>query len=737
VTVETAFQVDGLDCSHCARTVESAVGRLAGVREVEVLFPSGKVRIAHDPRQVGRPGLANAIVRAGYRPRLDSTPGPLPRERWWRLPRVLLLGGAALLTLSGHAVQLAGIAPEGLATVLFLAAVATGAVFPLRSAWAGLRERTVGINTLLVAATAGALGLGLWGEAALLVVIFSLGEVLESFAVDRARGAIRGLVELAPGEAAVLGDGGEIRRPTGEVEPGQVVRVRPGEQIPLDGLVRDGRSAVNQAPVTGESMPLEKGPGDRVFAGTLNGAGSLDVEVTRRADDSTLARIVKLVEDAQGRKGRAQRFSQRFGEVYTPLMFLVAFAIATVPPLLLGAEFVPWFYRGLVVLVVSCSCALVLSVPVAVISGITSAARRGILVKGGAFMEIVGSVRAVAFDKTGTLTTGEPRLTDVVPGEGLDRDRVLALAAAVEARSEHPIAAAVLTAAREREIPVPEAADFRSLPGRGVEAWVEGRRVRVASPRSIREEGAATAGAADVRRLEEEGKTVAVVAGEEGEVLGLIAVADRLRPGAAAVVRRLRSLGVERIILLTGDSHRTAESIGREAGVDEVRAQLLPEEKVAAVEELRSRYGAVAMVGDGVNDAPALARADVGIAMGVIGTDVALETADIALMADDPHQVAEALELSRATLAGIRQNMALAFLTMLILVPSAALGWLTLVEGLVLNEGAALLVIGNGLRMLRVAKLPAAAGHSSGPPALPASRPHACATGPAPEGSLP
>jgi len=689
------LRVSGMDCASCARTVQQAAAELPGVERAEVNFAAGKLHVVHDASRASARAIAKHVTKTGYATTVQGADEAVAAA-WWKQRRVAFLAASALLALFACAAGVLDVV--AVPDVLFVAAILVGGYFPVRSAWSSLKRRSISINTLLVVATAGAVWLGLLEEAVLLVVIFSLGEVLEAYAVDRARGAVRALVALAPTEATVLRDGVEVRASTGSVGVGETVRVRPGEKIPLDGVVVSGRSAVDQSAITGESIPVEKDVSAEVFAGTLNGRGSLDVRVTRPAHDTTLARIIHLVEEAQQKKGAAQRFSERFGEIYTPVMFGVAIAVATVPPLLFGGALETWLYRALVVLVVSCSCAIVLSVPVAIIAGITKAARRGILVKGGVYMEAVGTIRAVALDKTGTLTLGEPTVTDIEPIGNADARTVLETAAALESRSEHPLADAVLRAANGQGVSVPPVEHFESVTGLGVRGVVKGRVYRVGSPRLFGD--AAAAAMAVVHRLEREGKTVMLV-GDETGVSGAIAVADRPRPGARAAIERLRAAGIEKIVMLTGDNRAAADAIGRELGVDEVRSELMPEDKIGAVQALQRQYGPVAMVGDGVNDAPALAQANIGIAMGVAGTDVALETADIALMADDLDHLADAVEISRRTVRTIRQNIVIALITMGTLVTSALLGWMSLTEGLILNEGSALLVIANGVMLGR------------------------------------
>jgi Zn2+/Cd2+-exporting ATPase len=682
-------------CLDCAGDVAGTLRRLAGVRDVQVLPAAELLVIDGDPDDGA---VTEAAATLGIRliPQTAETPtGPAAAGPWWRQPQMLALLGAAGLWLAGFAVErLTRVEP--LVAGLYWATLLVGGWYPARSAWRALRSRRLTISTLLVVAAAGAVTLGVVGEAALLVVVFSLGEVLEEYATGKARGAVRALMALAPDRAhRRRPDKGLETVPADQLVPGDVVVVRPGERVPTDGRVVAGYSTLDQSPVTGESLPVEATEGSEVFAGSICGIGALEVEVGKPYQDTTLARVIRQVQQAQAAQGPAQRFADRFGAVYTPAMFALAVAVAALPALA-GADAREWAYRALVVLVVSCSCALVISVPTAVVAAITRAARDGILVKGGVHLEALGRVQAIALDKTGTLTAGRAVLTDVAAAPGHDdTEEVLGLAAAVEAASEHPLADAIVRGARNRNIHVTPATDLRATPGVGVEATVGGRRLFV---------GRATNGsgwAADrVAAFEAQGRT-AVVLAEDGTALGVLAVADELRPEARAVGDRLRRLGIEHLVVLTGDNDRVAAAIARQAGMDDWYAGLLPEDKTAAITRLRQRYGSIAMVGDGVNDAPALASSDVGVAMGAAGTDVALETADVALMADDLRKLPEAIAHGRRTHANLRQNIALSLIVVAGLVTAALTGRLSLTAGLLLNEATALAVIANGLRLLR------------------------------------
>lgn len=691
-TVEDRYQVAGGSCLDCSGDVSAALRRVPGVVGVEVLTTANVVVVRH----TGAVAVDDVRAAAGTAGLALLPAGGAVQERgahWWQQGQTRATAAAGLLFLAGVIVKLGGADTAG--SVLFLLSVLVGVVYPLRSAWRALRSpNRLTISTLLVFAAVGALALGLLEEAALLLVVFTLGEMLEQYATDRARRSISGLLELVPPTAHRLQAGDTTEDvPVEQLSVDDVVLVRPGERLPTDGTVLLGRSAVDQSPVTGESVPVDVGTGSEVFGGTVNGNGALRVQVTHAWSDTLLARVVRQVQDAQASRGQAQRFADRFGRIYTPLMFLLALIVAIVPPLL-GADLHEWVYRSLVVLVVSCSCALVLSVPVAVVAAVSRAARDGVLIKGGVHLESLAAIRVLAVDKTGTLTRGRPELTVIVPAEGITRDEVLAVAAAVEAGSEHPLAAAIVTAARAEGLALPAVADTRADPGTGVHGTVAGASVFVGRVGSLPEGLSAR-----LMELEQAGHTVVSLTRGDA-VLGLLAVADELRPEAPGVLAELRALGTEQIVMLTGDNERTAAAIAAQAGVTSWRAGLLPEDKTAAVRELATS-GPVAMIGDGINDAPALATARVGIAMGAAGTAVALETADIALMADDLSRLPGAVALAQRAVRNLQQNIALSLLSIAALIIAALAGQLKLASGLLLNEGSAVLIILNGLRLLR------------------------------------
>ncbi|WP_180964789.1 heavy metal translocating P-type ATPase [Brevibacterium luteolum] len=610
---------------------------------------------------------------------------------------MVTLAVAAVLLVAGLVVEWT-IHSEPVALALFWGAILIGGVYPLRSAIRAVRHKRLTITVLLVVAAIGAIALGVIEEAAMLVVIFSLGEAMEAYATDKARGSISALMELAPPTANRLNDDGATKTvAVEELHPGDVVLVRPGERLPTDGAVIDGASWVDASPVTGESVPVEATAGTEVFGGSLNGNGVLRIEVTKEYYDTVLARVIEQVEEAQANRSGAERFADKFGAVYTPAMFALAIAVALVLPLL-GFEWREAIYRALVVLVVSCSCALIISVPVSVVTAIARGARDGILIKGGIYLERLADIKAVAFDKTGTLTRGRPTLAQVTPLDGISEDEALTLAAAVETGSEHPIATAIVAGARDRGLTIPAVQDARALPGAGMEATLDGRTLHIGRPTDEdRTDG--TAGPA-LAHAEAEGCT-AVVLRDDTRPLAVVAVADQLRPDAESTLTELRDLGVERVLMLTGDNATVARSTAQALGLDDYRAELLPEDKSAAIRELREKHGVIAMVGDGVNDAPALANADLAIAMGAASTDVALETADVALMADELDRLPAAIRLSRRARNNIKINIALSLTVVAILIVAALAGWMSLTTGLLLNEGSAALIILNGLRMLR------------------------------------
>ncbi len=615
--------------------------------------------------------------------------------------RAWSVGAGAAAILAAEAARALG--HPGAAIVCDAAVIgAAGWMTAVRAARA-LRTRLLDINVLMLVAVAGAVALGDWREGALVVWLFAVAQGIESLSLARAYRATRALLTLAPTRALVRRPDGDALVDAADVRVGDIVLVRPGERIPLDGVVTAGLSSVDQASVTGESWPVDKAAGDAVLAGSINGAGSLDVEVQRPASDSTLARMIRLVEDAQLKRAPIQTFVDRFARRYTPVVVSLAVAIAVVPPLVAGgapAAFATWAYRALALLVVSCPCALVISTPVSIVSALTAAARAGVLIKGGEYLERLGRIRCVAFDKTGTLTHEDIAVTSVTSLNGATTRDVLGVAAALESRSEHPIGRAIVGRARGDGLVVASGEDFRALPGLGAEARVARSLAIVGSHRLFEARQLCTPALHEqIDEVTGAGNTPVLV-GSNGAALGVIGLAHTAREEGRAAVAELRSHGVDRIVLLTGDAEANAVRLGEALGLDEVRANLMPAEKVASVHELRDRYGPVAMVGDGINDAPALAAADVGIAMGGAGSDVAIETADVALMSDDLTKLPYAIRLGRATMSNIKTNVAVALGLKVAFVVLAAAGVATLWMAVLADTGASLLVTANSLRLL-------------------------------------
>ena len=625
----------------------------------------------------------------------------------WRNPKVVTSTVSGLLLLAGWILSLAG-TPAEISVALYLGAIGIGGYFFAAEAARGLLlEREVGIELLMSVAAVVAAVMGAPGEGAMLVFLYSISEAAEGYTAGRTRSAIRALMDLAPRTALVRRDGMEVEVAVDEVHTGDVFLVRPGESIATDGVILSGRSAINEAPVTGESIPVEKAPEHTVLAGTINGQGALEVRATKPFAENTLSRIIRMVEEAQERKGRSHRFIERFGRSYSPAVLVAGVATAVVPPLLLGAIWAEWITRATVFIVAAAPCALVISIPITLVASLGTAARRGVLIKGGVHIEELARVRVVALDKTGTLTRGEPEVTDVLiapepPAAVGSENGLLAVAAGIERWSEHPLAQAIVRAAAQRSIEPRSTNDFQARVGAGASARLDGELVHVGSPAFFENElGIELAGLHHrIEALEDEGKTLVAV-GQADRLWGLLALRDNLRPEAKRAVQSLKAFGIVKIVMLSGDNERTASAIAAEAGIDEVHAPLKPEEKVTFVRELARRDGHVLMIGDGVNDAPALAAATVGVAMGAAGTDVALETADVALMADNLERLVYALDLARRNDRIVRQNLALSALVIGGLVLGAVSGTFSLPIAVLGHEISEFAVIANGLRMLK------------------------------------
>jgi Cd2+/Zn2+-exporting ATPase len=698
VHAESTFKIEGMDCHEEVAILERRLKKLGGLEALDADVMGQRVRVKYDAAKLTTSRIAEAVAQTGMRAWLEHEEPVVPAGPL-RNRQILVFASGAAIALAG-ATRLSGLA-DWIQILLLGIATVTGAWTVVPRAFAALRSRVLDMNVLMLVAVIGAAIIGEWFEAATVVFLFALAQLLEARSMDRARGAIRALMDLTPAEALVRRGGAEVVVSADDVRLGEVVIVRPGEKIPVDGLVLSGISFVNQAPVTGESLPVDKGPGDEVFAGTINGRGALDVTVTRPRRDTTLARIIHLVERAQAQRAPTQAFVDRFARVYTPIVLGLAVAVAVVPPSVTDGAFIDWFYRALVLLVISCPCALVISTPVSIVSALAGAARRGVLIKGGIHLERTGSVRCVAFDKTGTLTKGRVAVADVTPLDGVPSSEILGLAAALEVRSEHPIGRAIVLKARAEGLPVVPPDTFQALPGLGAEGAIGRTAVVVGNHRLVEARGwCSPVIDAHLERLAASGRTAVLVV-RDAQVIGIISVQDEPRGTARETVELLREHGIGHVALLTGDNAAAANALATELGVDEVRAELLPENKVEAVHALKKKYGHVAMVGDGVNDAPALAAADVGIAMGVAGTDAALETADVALMADELLKIPYAVRLSRRTLRIMRANIAFSLVFKAAFLVLAVIGLATLWMAVVADMGASLVVIANSLRLLR------------------------------------
>lgn len=588
--------------------------------------------------------------------------------------------------------------------VLYFSAVIAGGWFIFPKSLYAARKLKPDMNLLMTVAVIGAIILGEWLEAASVSFLFALALLLESWSLEKAKREITALLDITPPMARFIcpNDGDIEEKPVGEIPVGATVVVRPGERIPLDGVITRGTTSVNQAPITGESARIAKGAGSEVFAGTINEEATIEFRSTRQASDTTLSRIIRMVEEGRLRRAAAEQWVDRFSGVYTPFMMLVALAIFAVPPLFAGGDWAKWFYEGLVVLVIACPCALVISTPVTIVAGLGSAARNGVLVKGGAYLEAPARLKAIAFDKTGTITFGEPAVEKVMPVGDHNENGLLANAAALEAHATHPVARAILRHVESMGIRAAAAESFTILPGQGAEGSIGGKAYWIGSHRMLEKWRRESPVFHDeITRIEEAGNSVMAMWCED-HVCGLISVADRVRPEARDAVARLKALGMEKVVMISGDNHKAAETIAEKVGVDEFHPDLLPDDKVRVVSELKTKFGGIAMVGDGINDAPALAAATVGIAMGAMGSDAAIETADIALMSDDLSRLPWLIRHSRKTMAVIRQNVFFALLVKSVFIGLAAAGVATLWEAIAADMGASLLVVFNGLRLLKI-----------------------------------
>lgn len=707
-TRSTTFHVKGVDCPDEIAELRECLGHVDGVGELSFNLMQATMTVEHDParidvdeiiRRVGSTGMQASVVEdsAAGRSQMEAA---IPRGPLW------MASVSAAATALGAALSFVPAATVHHTTwpaaVAYVVAIAAAWRFVLPKAWAALLRLRLDMNVLMTVAVIGAVGLGEWLEGATVAVLFTVSHLLETWSVNRARRAIQSLMQLSPERARVVQpDGTEQEVNVESVEVGSRIIVRPGEKFPLDGKVVEGDTTVNQAPITGESALVAKEPGDDVFAGTVNQDGAVTIDVTKPAGDTVLAGVIRLVEQAQSRRSRSEQFVDRFARYYTPAVVLGAVVLSVIPPVFFAADWSVWFYRSLVLLVIACPCALVISTPVSIVSALAAAARNGVLVKGSEFLEAIGHTKVIAIDKTGTLTLGRPAVQEVIPVNDTPPDRLLEIAAAIEQRSEHSLAQAIVDYASEQNVNPPACQDFQAIRGKGARASVNGQEYLLGNHRLLEENNVCTDAIHRTMTEHEDCHHTVVGLASTGAPLGAILLADKLRPDAQRVMAELREVGVERIVMLTGDNVGTAKAIAEECGGIEYRAELLPADKVAAVEELRQSHGHVLMVGDGINDAPALAAATVGVAMGMGGTDAALETADIALMSDDLAKLPWLLRHSRNTRNIIIQNISLSLgikaVFLVLAIPGLANLWMAIAA----DMGASLLVTFNGLRLLR------------------------------------
>ncbi|TAM35978.1 MAG: heavy metal translocating P-type ATPase [Burkholderiaceae bacterium] len=694
----TVLQIAKMDCPTEEGLIRGKLQGMEGVTDLQFNLMQRTLTVRHTPQALALAVQAieslgfETQVQATYRPPDDQAP-PQPTN-WWPMA----VSGLAAVLAEGVFYVNGG--NHWLVIALALVSIATGGLSTYKKGWIALKNLNLNMNALMSIAVTGAMVIGHWPEAAMVMFLFAMAEVIEAKSLDRARNAIRGLMDLAPTTATVRqADGSWLEIPAKDVSLDAFVRVRPGERIALDGLITSGRSAINQAPITGESLPVEKTEGDQVFAGTINETGSFEFKVTAAANDSTLARIIHAVESAQGSRAPTQRFVDQFARVYTPAVFAVALLVAIVPPLAMGAPWLDWIYKALVLLVIACPCALVISTPVTIVSGLAAAARRGILIKGGVYLEGGHKLKVLALDKTGTLTHGKPEQTDFVSVGG-NVSEVQRWAASLAARSDHPVSQALARKAKKDGVSLAEVLDFNALPGRGVNGRIAGRLLHLGNHRLIQERGLSTPELQPaLEGLERQGKT-AVMLVDDTAMLGIFAVADTVKESSKEAVSDLQALGI-RTLMLTGDNQHTAQAIAAQVSITEARGDQLPEDKLKTIESLVGGPGQVGMVGDGINDSPALARADIGFAMGAAGSDTAIETADVALMDDDLRKIPTFIRLSRKTAQILTQNIVLALGIKAVFLALTFSGQATMWMAVFADMGASLLVVFNGLRLLR------------------------------------
>lgn len=702
------FRVQGMDCAEEVGLLKRELVPLVGEDSLGFDLLNRKLSVDASDSNTTPSDIEAAIKRSGLTAVLwQDTPTAISQSFWSQHQRTILTATSGFFALPGYVVEFTATAPVSamwftVAKAFYAISILAGCGMVFPKAWRSLVLLRPDMNLLMTVAVSGAMLIGEWSEGATVAFLFSLSLLLESWSVGRARNAISKLMDLSPPMANLKLAGGEIQTvPPAEVTVGSIVVIRPGDKLPLDGNVIAGSSSVNQASITGESVPVEKKVGDVVFAGTINGDGLLEVETTKIASDTMLAQIIRTVGDAQSKRAPSEMWVEKFAAIYTPAVMIAAILVFIVPPLLLGGAWSDWIYRALVLLVIACPCALVISTPVSIVAALAAAARHGVLIKGGLFVEIPSKLRAIALDKTGTITMGKPSVVQLVPMNGHDEEELLLRAGALEQSSTHPLALAIVAEVNSRGYKLPVAEQFEIIQGKGAKGTIDGKMYWLGSHRYLEERGQETPDVHEqLEALQAAGRSIVVV-GNDAHVCGFIALGDAIRPESADTIAELHRLGVEKVVMLTGDNAGTASLVSKAVGIDEVQAELLPEDKVNAVANLVERYDQVAMIGDGVNDAPALARATIGIAMGAVGSDAAIETADIALMADELAKVPWLINHSRRAMAIIKQNIIFSLALKALFLVLTFAGVSSLWGAIAADTGASLLVVANGLRLLK------------------------------------
>ncbi len=698
---QSTLIVEGMDCADESRPIENRLSKIDGIEDIQFNLLKNELMLQHS---IPVSQIQEELKELGFTSRLKGQIDTQESISFWQKHRSFILTAlSGIFICLGLILQFTR-ADYKISLALFIAAILSGGFQIAQKGLKEARNLRLGMNFLMSLAVIGAMFIGEWTEAAMVVFLFALAQLLETYSMNRARKSIQSLMELAPNTALLKTPQGLETVPVDEVDVGAPIIIKPGVRIPLDGIVSEGFSTVNQAPITGESKPIEKTVGNEVFAGTINHQGSLEVQVTQKATDSVLARIIRLVEQAQAQKAPTQSFVEKFARYYTPAVVSIAVLVAIVPPLLFGAMFTEWFYRALVLLVISCPCALVISTPVTIVSGLANAARNGVLIKGGVFLENFNKVKALAFDKTGTLTLGKPVVQQIIALNNYSENDILKIAASLESRSEHPIGLAIVEYAKSGNIQPVDIQNFQSLTGKGVRAEIDGSGYVLGNHRLFEENGWCEERVHRKLKDIEKHRKTAVMVGNEHQILGIIAIGDEIRQDTAKVIQVLHEAGIPKIVMLTGDNQMTAEAIAKSLNIDDIQAELLPADKVTAVKNLTQTYDTVAMVGDGINDAPALATANIGISMGASGSDTALETADIALMKDDLSKLTYLKKHSHKTVNIIKQNIFVALFLKVLFFGLAIPGLATLWMAVFADMGASLMVIFNGLRALKTSK---------------------------------